>query len=164
MCFSDTPLLENKKIPNFHFVFLIDMKFISNILKYFLRGSASFSGARLRDLKVSKSLKFRSSPISKCQSFKLSKLRNFKFQSFKKSKVQKFGTQTFQHFQNFIFSDMRNNMFQGCSHNFLYFLKYFGDEDGVRGSRFGHIFGRSKNIPKSSAIDQESLISHFGII
>ena len=31
-------------------------------------------------------------------------------------------------------------------------------------SRFGHVIGRSKNVPKSIAIDQESLISHFEII
>ena len=43
------------------------------------------------------------------------------------------------------------------------FCKYSGDKYGVRESRFGHIFGRSKNHPKSIAIDQESLINHFGI-
>ena len=46
---------------------------------------------------------------------------------------------------------------------FLYCLKYFGNKYGVRGSIFGHIFGRSKNVPKNIAIDQESLISHLGI-
>ena len=55
-------------------------------------------------------------------------------------------------------------MFQRCSHIFLYFLQYFGDKYGVRGSIFGNIFGRSKHVPKSIAIDQELLISHFGII
>ena len=43
-------------------------------------------------------------------------------------------------------------------------LKYFGDECGARGSRFGHMFGRSKNIPKSVAIAQESLLSNSGRI
>ena len=43
-------------------------------------------------------------------------------------------------------------------------LKYFGDKYGVRGSRFGLIFGRSRNLPKSIATDQESLINHLGII
>ena len=47
---------------------------------------------------------------------------------------------------------------------FLYSLKSFGDNYGVRGSRFDHMFGRSKNIPKSIVIDQESLISYLGII
>ena len=56
-----------------------------------------------------------------------------------------------------------NNMYQGCSHNFVYCLKYFGDKYGVRGSRFGNNFGRSKNVPESIAIDQEPLINHFGI-
>ena len=46
----------------------------------------------------------------------------------------------------------------------MYVRKYFGDKYGVRGSRFGHVFGRSKNHPKSIAIDQESLISRLGII
>ena len=44
---------------------------------------------------------------------------------------------------------------------FVYFLKYFGDKYGVRGSRFGNILGRSENDPKSIANDQESLISHL---
>ena len=55
-------------------------------------------------------------------------------------------------------------MFQICYHMFLYCLKCFGHKCGVRGSRFGHIFGRSRNVPKSIAIDQGSLINHFGII
>ena len=55
--------------------------------------------------------------------------------------------------------DMKNNIFQGCSH-----VKYFGDKYGLRGSRFGHMFGRSRNVPKNIAIGQESLISHLGII
>ena len=42
----------------------------------------------------------------------------------------------------------------------LVLFKYFGDKYGARGSRFGHIFG----VPKSIAINQESLISHLGII
>ena len=47
---------------------------------------------------------------------------------------------------------------------FMYSLNYFDDEYEVRGSRFGHIFGRSKNVPENIAIDQESWIRHFGII
>ena len=43
-------------------------------------------------------------------------------------------------------------------------FKYIDDKCGVRGSRFGHIFGCSKNVPKNTAIDQESLISHLGMI
>ena len=56
------------------------------------------------------------------------------------------------------------NMFQRAFHIFLYFLKYFGDRYGVRGTIFGNIFGRSRNVPKHIAIDEESLIRHFGII
>ena len=43
-------------------------------------------------------------------------------------------------------------------------LKHLGDKYGVRGSRFGHILGRSKNVPKSVAICPGVKISHFGII
>ena len=49
-------------------------------------------------------------------------------------------------------------------HIFLYFLKYVGDKYGVRGSIFGHVFGRSKNGPKNIAVGQESLICHSGIL
>ena len=51
---------------------------------------------------------------------------------------------------------MENNIFQG--------LEIFGDKYGTRGSIFGNIIGRSKNDLKHIAIDQESLISHCGII
>ena len=43
-------------------------------------------------------------------------------------------------------------------------LKYFCNKYGAQGSIFGHMFGRSKNVPTSIAIGQESLISHVGII
>ena len=49
---AEVPLLENTKITKFPFhVFLIDMKFISKILKNISRGSSSFSGARLRTIR-----------------------------------------------------------------------------------------------------------------
>ena len=51
-----------------------------------------------------------------------------------------------------------------CFKDVPIFACIFGDKYGVRGSRFSHIFGQSKNIPKSIVIDQESLISHLGII
>ena len=51
---------------------------------------------------------------------------------------------------------MENGTLQRRFHIFLYFSKYFGDKYGVRGSIFGHIVGRSKNVPKSIAIEQES--------
>ena len=47
---------------------------------------------------------------------------------------------------------------------FLCFLNYFCDKYGVPGSSFGHIIGRSKNVPKSIAIDQRSLLRRLGII
>ena len=46
----------------------------------------------------------------------------------------------------------------------LNFLKYFGSTYGLRRSRFGKTFARSKNVLKNIAIDQESLINHLGII
>ena len=55
-------------------------------------------------------------------------------------------------------------MFEGRVHTFFYVSKYFSDKYGVRGSRFGNVCGRSKNVPKRIAIDQDSLISNFGII
>ena len=47
---------------------------------------------------------------------------------------------------------------------FLVCLKHFGDKYGVQGSIFSRFFGRPENIPKSIAIDQESLINHLGRI
>ena len=66
-----------------------------------------------------------------------------------------------QYFQSFRFSDMKN-MFQGCSPMFLHFSKYFGDKYRVQGSIFGHIFGSSKNLPKSIAICPGVRISNLG--
>ena len=39
----------------------------------------------------------------------------------------------------------------------------FGYKNGLRGSIFGEHVGRSKNVLTNIAIDQESLISNFGI-
>ena len=86
------------------------------------------------------------------------------FENRKIQKMKRPGTQTFHNFQNFIFSDMKIIIFKDAPICFLYFSKYFGDKCGVRGSRFGHIFGRSENHPKSIAIDQESLISSLRIV
>ena len=58
----------------------------------------------------------------------------------------------------------QNNMFKDAPIISCIFLKYSGDKYGVRGFRFGHMFGRSKNVPKSIAIDQKSLIRDFGTI
>ena len=71
---------------------------------------------------------------------------------------------SFEHVQNVRFSDMKIEYFQGCPHNYLVLFKYFGKKYGVRGSRFRRFFGRSKIVLKSIAIDQESLISNFGVI
>ena len=67
-------------------------------------------------------------------------------------------------FSEFQILGYENNMFQGCSHISLYVLKNLGDKCGVRGSRFGNRFGRSRNVPKNIAIDQKSLINHFELI
>ena len=47
---------------------------------------------------------------------------------------------------------------------FLVSLTYCGDKYGARGSTFGHILGRCRTVPRSIAIDQESLMRHLGII
>ena len=82
------------KLPNVHFMFLIDMKFISNILKMFLRGSSSVPGARLRFSNFSKFSNFkipqcpkRKDEISEFRTTKFERLqnRNSQFQSFKLS-------------------------------------------------------------------------------
>ena len=92
----------------------------------------------------------------------LSKYGFTKFHNFKVSKIKVRYTDlpTFSDFQILRYEIL----FQGCPHHFLYLFKYCCDKYGVRGSIFGHIFGRSRNHPKSIAIDHESLISHLGII
>ena len=56
-----------------------------------------------------------------------------------------------------------NSMFKDAPICFLYLFKYVGDTYGVRGSRFGQMFGRSKNVLTNIAIDQESSISHLDV-
>ena len=109
--------------------------------------------------------------ISKFQSFRLQmvKFQIYNVQNCQLSKLifqsfKKLGTQTFKKKQNSIFSNMEIILFKDVPILFLYFWKYFGDKYGVRGSGFGHMFGRSENNPKNIAIERESLISHFGII
>ena len=68
------PYLKIEKFAYFPFMFLIDMKFISNILKICSRGSSSFVGARLR-----------LSDFSKFQNFKIATLSIF--QNVKKTKI-----------------------------------------------------------------------------
>ena len=50
--------LKYKSYQNVHFMFLIDMKLISKILKKCLRGSSSFAGARFRLCNFSKCKKY----------------------------------------------------------------------------------------------------------
>ena len=90
--------------------------------------------------------------------------------------LQKILESTWEHLGKYYFPYMRTNIFgisdshlwkyyfQGCPHHCLVFVKYFGDIYGVPGSIFSRLVGLSRNHPKSVAIDQESLISHFGII
>ena len=73
-------------LPNFHFMFLIDMKFISKLLWILLNQSLSFSGPHLRLFK-----------ISKFHSFKFSN-----FQDFKMAKVQKVGCTNVLNFSEFV--------------------------------------------------------------
>ena len=100
--------------------------------------------------------------------FQISKFQIVKKQT--KTKTSKMGnsktlgTQTFRHFHNFRSSDMKEEYFPRMFPYFLVFLKYIGDKYGARGYRFGELVGRSKNVPKNIAIDQESLIANLGII
>ena len=100
--------------------------------------------------------------MSQCifSSFTISNSNLLKFQNIKVLRCENtknIGTQTF-HFQNFRFTDIKKKF----PRMFPYLYVFFdGERYGVRGSRFGHIFGRFKNIPKTIAIDQESLIMLF---
>ena len=155
-------------------MFLIDIKFISKMLKIFLRGSSSCSGACLRGFISSKFQKIEmpDKQVSNFQSFKASKFKipKLQFSTFRnfengnsKSEVAEWytGIPTFSDFQVLRYE---NKLFKDAPIFFLYLLKYFRDKYGVRGSRFGHMFGRSRNVPKSIAIDQEALICDLGII
>ena len=98
--------------------------------------------------------------VSQFQSFRIS---NFRISKLKKKRRTKH--KSCIHIPSNIFrisdSQICNNICSRMLPIVLYFVKYFGDRYGVRGSRFGHIFRSSRNHPKSIAIDQESLISHF---
>ena len=121
------------------------MKFISKLLDMFCYGKLSFPDPHLH--------------ISDLYQ----KMYNHFISKYLKNKNTNNGGYTFLKFRkcpNFQILRYENNIFLGCSHIFF----YFGDKYGVPGSRFGCIPGRSKNVPNSIAIDQESLISHFGII
>ena len=61
------PYLKIQKLPICHFMFLVDLKFISKILKNCLRGSSSLFGVRLRLFNFSKLQK------SKCRRIKQNK-------------------------------------------------------------------------------------------
>ena len=112
--------------------------------------------------------KIRCFPIVSSKSFKL-QLSNFRISKFQNSNNSKLNNKTVRYtylptFSEFQILRYENDMFQRCPHIFLYFLKRFGDKYGARGSRFGHVFGRSENVLKRIAIDHESLSSHLGII
>ena len=105
-------------------------------------------------------VKFQSSKIqiSSCQ---ISKFQMSSCQTiWKQNKNRKIRSRTSQHFQNSRFSEMNIACCKDVLIIFFYLKKYFEDKYGGRGSTFGH----SRNVPKRIAIDQESLMSHFGII
>ena len=56
---------------------------------------------------------------------------------------------------------MKNNICKDAPILFPYFLKYVGDKYGLRRSRFGHMSGRSKYVPKSIAICPGVDIGHL---
>ena len=105
-------------------------------------------------------------PISKSSFFKqpISQIANARFFKFSNSQSLKFPNSKFQ-FSKFqipryqtvrctglpAFSEIQilrygKTIFSRMLPSFSCILKYFGDNYVVRGSRFGHIFGRSKNV------------------
>ena len=97
------------------------------------------------------------------------KFSNLQFSNFKNSNIWKYNIEKLRYKNLPAISKIKiiryeHNIFKYVPNSFLYLLKYFGDEYGLRGSRFSYIFGRSKNVRKVIGIDQEPLISHFGII
>ena len=84
------PHLEIQKFPNCHFMFLIDMKFVSKILKNSWRGYSSSSGANFQNFNCSKCISFKLQ-ISKFRTFKISnvELQASKISKFSHSKISK---------------------------------------------------------------------------
>ena len=136
-------LLENTKVTKFRFhVFLIDLKFISKILKNLLRDYASLPGATFRIFIISKchckQIKFRIVDESHFQTFKLSKsqhfqklkhqITNFTISHSHISKCQKVKTYKISyHPSMFIISGshIRNNIFAKMSPSFLVCFEIF---------------------------------------
>ena len=96
--------------------------------------------------------------VVKFHLFKVFNFRNFKLRNFKH-----LGTHTFHTIHNFMFSDMKIIVVKDAPDVSCMF-EILGDKYGARGSIFSRFVGRSKNVPKSIAIYQESLISHLRIM
>ena len=130
-----------------------------------LRGAGDFQISKFPILKFS-SFKFFNLQNLSFSNFKVSifQISNFKLSNSQIPKFQKLGTHTFHKLKKFRFSDVKIICFKDVPIICLVIFKDFGDKYAGRGSRFGHIFGRCRNHPKSTAINQESLISHLGII
>ena len=94
-------------------------------------------------------------------SFSIFQCTNFqKLQVPKLQKVRYTDLPIFSEFQILGYEKYVSRMFP----YFLVFPKYFRDKYEVRGSRFVHIFGRSRNHQKSIAICPGVKISHLGIV
>ena len=151
------PYLNKEKFVGFTIhAFLIDMKFISKILKNILQGSSScplpiFTNFACSNVQIPKFsiFQFTKNQTYNFQFFKLSILKLSKiiyhFQKIECQTFKKLGTQTFHNVQNFRFTYMKiicSRMFPKC---FLYFVQYLGDKYRVRGSTFGRLFGSCRN-------------------
>ena len=80
-----TPYLKIEQLVNLHFMFFIDMRFISNILKIFLRGSSSLP-VQIFEIPFFETLTFYNSTVSKFPMFKcpipISTIPHFQFPIF----------------------------------------------------------------------------------
>ena len=99
--------------------------------------------------------------------FKISNSKWFNFQIFiiSNSKISRSSIHRLsKFFKSFRYPDLQKWYVRKCFHILTYIVWSISVINKRPGSIFGHIFGRSKNDPKSIGIHPESLISNFGII
>ena len=141
------PYLKIEILPKILFMFLIDMKFISKLFSILLMENLSFSDPHLHNI------------ILRICTQKITKT------SEQISKTWYLGHTNFRKISKHVESQIDiNNISQDDSIFVLHFLKLFGNNWEVSGSRFWQNFRSSRNHPKSIGIWPGTLISHFGIM
>ena len=92
------PYLRIQKLPSCHFMFLIYIKCVSNILQICAQRSSSFSSARLRLFN-----------FSKFPNFKIFKVSKYKVPTFRNAQKQSFGNSYFRkcEFPNFTITNFK---------------------------------------------------------